>query len=66
MVVARGIETIDATEVDTSFVGHSYFAEARSVLADLFYLVREGFRADRRFGLRAMNIDRGRYWIFKP
>lgn len=66
LVVARGIETIDATEVDTSFVGHSYFAEARSVLADLFYLVREGFRADRRFGLRAMNIDRGRYWIFKP
>jgi esterase/lipase superfamily enzyme len=66
LVVIGGIETIDATAVDTSLVGHSYFAEERSVLADVFYLVREGFRADKRFGLRVRNIDRGRYWVFRP
>ena len=66
LVVIRGIETIDASAVDTSLVGHSYFAEERSVLADVFYLVREGFRADKRFGLRVRNIDRGRYWVFRP
>ena len=31
LIVVSDIETIDATNVDTSFVGHSYFAEARSV-----------------------------------
>ena len=64
-IVLRGIETIDATAVDTSLVGHSYFAESRSVLSDIFYLVRDGHRAERRFGLRTAQVQDGRYWIFK-
>lgn len=66
LVVIRGIETIDATRVDTSFIGHSYFGEARSVLSDMFYLIRDGKRADERFGLRPVDGQAGRYWEFKP
>jgi esterase/lipase superfamily enzyme len=65
LVVVPGIETVDATWVDTSLVGHFYFAEARSVLSDLFYLIREGKRADQRFGLRPVEVPAGRYWEFK-
>lgn len=65
LVVATGIETIDATRVDTGLLGHSYFADARSVLSDIFYLIRNGQRADQRFGLRSVDVQAGRYWEFK-
>lgn len=66
LVIAPGIETIDATRVDTSFLGHSYFAETQSVLSDMFYLIRDGKRADDRFGLYPVDTENGRYWEFKP
>jgi hypothetical protein len=65
LILMPGIETIDATSVDTNLRGHSYFAEARSVLSDIFYLVRSNQRADQRFGLRGVDIEGGRYWEFK-
>jgi esterase/lipase superfamily enzyme len=66
MVIMQGIETIDATSVATDFLGHSYFAEARSVIADMFYLIRDGKRPKDRFGLHAGESTAGPYWIFKP
>lgn len=65
LVVVPGVETVDATYVDTSLLGHSYFAESRSVLSDMFYLIRNGERADMRFGLRRVDAQAGRYWEFK-
>jgi esterase/lipase superfamily enzyme len=65
LVVVSGIETVDATAVDTSLLGHSFFAEARSVLSDMFYLIRNGQRADQRFGLRPIVSKDGRHWEFK-
>ncbi len=65
LVVVAGVETVDATYVDTSFLGHSYFAENRSVLSDMYYLILNGERADMRFGLRPVDAQTGRYWEFK-
>lgn len=65
LVVVPGIETIDATGTDTSLLGHSYFAETRSVLSDIFYLVRNGQRAEQRFGLQRVDTQAGKYWVFK-
>lgn len=64
LVVVPGIETIDATGMDTSLLGHSYFSEARSILSDIFYVVRNE-RAEQRFGLRGIDTPNGRYWVFK-
>lgn len=64
LIIVPGIETIDATGTDTSFLGHSYFAETRSVLSDLFYLIRNEQRADNRFGLHRIDSQQGRYWKF--
>lgn len=66
LLVVPGIETVDATGVDTSLLGHSYFAEARSVISDIFYLLKNGQRAERRFGLRPVDTQQGRYWKFQP
>lgn len=65
LVVVPGIETIDATGIDTSLLGHAYFAETRAVLSDIFSLIRNGQRADQRFGLVRVNAEAGRYWAFK-
>ncbi|APA68509.1 alpha/beta hydrolase [Janthinobacterium sp. 1_2014MBL_MicDiv] len=65
MLIMAGVETIDASGVDTSFIKHSYFAEKRSALSDMFYLIRNNARADQRF-LDPVDTVAGRYWTFKP
>lgn len=58
---AEGLDTIDATAVDSSLLGlgHSYFGQQRSVLTDLGLLVREGLRPAAR-GLRPIR----QWWAF--
>ncbi len=65
LVVVPGIETVDATSVDTGLYGHSYFAEAHSVLSDISYLMRTGLSADQRPGLTSVASPSGRYWSFE-
>jgi esterase/lipase superfamily enzyme len=62
LVVFPGIETIDATQVDTGLLGHSYFAESSSVLSDIFHLINEGARANMRMDLHPVDAQAGRYW----
>jgi len=66
LIIVPGIDTVDATAVVTDFVGHSYYAESRSILSDMFYLIREGKRARERFGLRGADTSTGQYWVFRP
>ncbi|MBA4136359.1 MAG: hypothetical protein C0518_03470 [Opitutus sp.] len=65
IAVVPGIETVDASGLDTSFLEHSYFAESGSVLTDIRRLVLEGLRAADR-GLREISAPAGaRYWKFE-
>jgi len=59
--VASQMDTVDASWVDTSFLGHGYFASERSLLTDLGLLVRRGLSpAD-----RGLQSDPARkYWVF--
>jgi esterase/lipase superfamily enzyme len=41
-VILPGVDTIDASSVDTGFLSHAYFAECESVITDLHALLREG------------------------
>jgi esterase/lipase superfamily enzyme len=62
----RSTDTVDATTVDTSLIGHSYFADNRSVLADLFSLIRYDLPPQSRFGLEQQILNQEIYWKFKP
>lgn len=62
--VAEGISTIDAGPVDTSFWGHRYYAENRSIISDIYYLIR-GVPVLNRFGIEQINDPGGGYWRFK-
>ncbi|MBC8026286.1 MAG: alpha/beta fold hydrolase [Steroidobacteraceae bacterium] len=67
LIVLPGIETIDATGVDTGLLGHSYYGDSRSVLADMFHLLREGKRASERAGLKPIDGANGRrHWTIAP
>lgn len=64
LVIVKGIETIDASAVDTSFIGHSYIGD-RNLLSDIYDAIRTGASADDRFGLSRQETSKGIYWIFR-
>lgn len=66
ILIVPHIDTVDASNVDTSLVGHSYYGSNRSVLSDIYYVVRFNQSPDNRFLLRRIDVPRGRYWQFKP
>ena len=65
LVVASTVDTIDASEVDTSLLGHAYYAENRSLIGDLFYLIRYRMPPQHRFGLQPKDRYGQRYWAFR-
>jgi len=66
IIITAGIDTIDASDVDTSFLGHSYFADRRTVISDLYYLLRDGKSPNERYSLESRATSKGEYWAFKP
>ena len=66
MVVAEGLDSIDASAVDTSLVGHSYFGDNRSIISDLFNLIR-GVKAgaDRHVLKECVGPGGAKYWAVK-
>jgi esterase/lipase superfamily enzyme/nucleoid DNA-binding protein len=65
VVVVKGVDTVDASAVDTNFIGHSYYAENRSVLTDIFSLLEGGKDPEKRFGIRLVKAAPP-YWRFAP
>jgi esterase/lipase superfamily enzyme len=66
VVIVNGIDTIDASAVDTSLIGHSYFGDNRSVLSDMFTLLESRNPPSKRFGLQPARFDGKQYWVFQP
>lgn len=67
VLLAAGMETIDASAVDRSFLGHSYFCDNRVILQDMFALIMKGEGAGQpRYGLQARQVAEGTYWVLKP
>jgi esterase/lipase superfamily enzyme len=64
--VVPGVETIDATGIDSSFLKHSYFGETDVVLNDVYSLLRHDKPASERFGLVLSSSPFGSYWRFAP
>lgn len=66
ILVIPGIDTIDASSVDTSLIGHGYYAESTSVLTDIFYLLKDDKAPGDRFGMRPVDRPDGTYYEFRP
>jgi esterase/lipase superfamily enzyme len=64
VTLAPGLDTIDASNLSTDFIGHSYYADSTSVLGDLRSLILSRKRAEERTGLTPVESQGGRYWAF--
>jgi esterase/lipase superfamily enzyme len=66
IVVVPGIDTVDASLVDTSLIGfsHQYYADNGTVLSDLFYVLK-GNSIGKRFGLMQRQSRDGPYWLLE-
>lgn len=64
VLVTPGLETIDASAIDRTVLGHSYFCDNRVIIQDLFNLIIGGQGgATPRFGLRPRVTTDGTYWV---
>jgi esterase/lipase superfamily enzyme len=65
IAVVKNIESIDASLLKTDFLNHSYAMENRSVVSDMFHILRNGLRASNRAGLEPVTAPSGgSYWKF--
>jgi esterase/lipase superfamily enzyme len=64
LLLLPGIQTIDVSAVDTSFLGHSYFGSNDTVIADLWELIETGKSADHRTWLQPTPFGQQKYWVF--
>ncbi|MGE0462748.1 MAG: hypothetical protein AB7Q16_15395 [Vicinamibacterales bacterium] len=63
-VVFAGVDTVDATNVETEWLGHNLVIP--SVLWDVFDLVKNAAPPQERFGLKRSKTPDGRdFWTFK-
>jgi esterase/lipase superfamily enzyme len=66
LIVADGMDTIDASLVDTSLLGHSYIGDVKSIVSDLHDLVVSGKRPKERGGLESELFGELMYWAIRP
>lgn len=63
--IRPGMDSIDASAVDTSLLGHSYIGNSRSVLADVAALISSNTVPDKR-GLARMGQSPRQWWLLNP
>ncbi|AYG48297.1 alpha/beta fold hydrolase (plasmid) [Pseudomonas sp. Leaf58] len=66
LVIVSGMDTIDASNVDTSLVGHTYYGDNRSIISDMYYLLKSQLPVQDRAGLSSAGKAPALYWVFKP
>lgn len=65
IIIRPELDTVDASAVPADILGHSYYGKSRTVLSDVYELLKNGTPPP-RFGLQqAFCVDK-RYWIFRP
>ncbi len=62
LVVVSGVDTIEASDVDTDFVGHAYFGASTSIITDMYEIVRGNTLPSSRPHLKAITDQLGAYW----
>lgn len=65
VLVMDGVETIDASNIDTGLLGHSYIVNSRVLLTDVALLLGENLRANRRPTLAELAKGGLTHWQFK-
>jgi esterase/lipase superfamily enzyme len=59
------VDTVVASAVDRTFLGHGYVAEAREILADMHAAIHFGAPPDQRIGLVRYDAPDGPFWVMR-
>ncbi|MEE3717283.1 alpha/beta hydrolase [Tumidithrix elongata RA019] len=62
IAVVDGIDTVEVSNIDVTWLGHGYFANARPLLEDIYALLKHNTPPERRFGLRSVVDGTQHYW----
>ena len=65
LVVIPGVETIDVSKLDTSFLGHSYYGSSNPILTDIRQLIINSRPAAQRNWLQPKFHGGLTYWVFE-
>lgn len=65
-LIMDGMETVDASTVDTSVLGHSYYGDNLSVVSDIYHIIKHGKPASRRLPLEKVETQGGTFFRFRP
>ena len=63
LVVVETIETVDASSIDTDFLGHTYFANTWLLIHDIYQVINKGWIAEKR-QLKDKQKNHKKYWAF--
>lgn len=63
MVIVEGIDTVDASGVDTDLLGHGYFAATAPLINDIFQLIKSGASPEDR-NLKKNTLNNKTFWKF--
>lgn len=66
VILPQVLDTVDASNVDTDFFGHSYATTNRTVMRDVYDLIHDNLPPAQRHELMAMHNAEGEYFTFCP
>ncbi len=67
LVTFNGMETVDATELETDYLGHAYLGASPPLIDDLKQMIDEHMAAKERRGMKELQATgRLKYWKFVP
>lgn len=61
--IVQGVDTIDASDVNTDFLGHGYFAATMPLIHDIYNVITNAHRPDKRLLKEVVNGNLT-YWKF--
>lgn len=67
ITIVDGLVSVDASDVDTSLLGHGYFADTQSLLSDI-HMTLQGLQPDNRLLEKKSKVVGGEpkpYWMFR-
>jgi len=64
LLVIPGIDTIDVSTVDTSLIGHLYYGDNATVIADMLDLINRSKPPNLRPWLQSRPLGELMYWVF--
>jgi esterase/lipase superfamily enzyme len=65
-IIIDGIDTIDASLLDTSFIGHSYYGDHVSVISHIIYVITKNLPPAKKLILKKIDTSEGAYWKLIP